>query len=121
LLRHTFISDHSRKAKLARQLYDHLRQKVPRDQWIPKTVWENFHGESGIPVPDSDKSRVLNLRLVDEHLSPYVKTDLNLFQLHMMDESVHIVIYRAQNGWLLTFDGVAEGPKPFGQNGFDTR
>jgi hypothetical protein len=121
LLRHTFISDHSRKAKLARLLYDDLRQKVPKDQWISKVTWESVHGEMGIPVPDTEKNKVLSLRLVDEHLSPYVKTDLNLFQLHMMDESVKMVVYRAQNGWLLTFDGVADGPKPFGQHGFDTR
>ncbi len=106
---------------MIRNLYEQLRNKVRKEHWIPAIEWESFRGHDGIPVPASDVQRTLNIRLQDEHLSPFVKTDLNLFQMHMLDESVKIVIYKASRGWLMTFDGVAEGPKPFGQDGYDTR
>lgn len=121
MYRYSFISENSRKSKSARHLYDHLRHKVPKEQWSESVEWESIHGSDGIPVPDSEKARVLSLRLLDEHLSPYVKTDLNLFQMHMMDDSMRVVVYKADHGWLLVFEGVTDGPKPFGQNGFDTR
>jgi hypothetical protein len=121
LLRYSFISENSRKAKYVKHLYDQLRSKVRREDWVATADWENIHGHDGIPVPQNDKTRALNLRLQDEHLSPYMKTDMNLFQMHMLDETVKIVIFRAQNGWLLTYEGVSEGPQPFGQNGYDTR
>lgn len=75
----------------------------------------------GVAVSQADKYRVLNLRLSEEHLSPYFKTDMNLFHMLMMDDTADMRIYKADKGWLFVFDGIPEGPKPFGQNGYDPR
>lgn len=119
MLKHGLIMEQSRKAKAARNVYDYLKQKVRTHE--PPIEWESIHGFDGIHVPDQDKYRVLNVRLHDEHMSPYLKTDMNLFQMLMMDESTDIVVYRADQGWLFVFDGVPQGPKPFGQSGYDMR
>lgn len=75
----------------------------------------------GIIVPPSEIRRFLNLKPVDEHLSPYIKTDLNLFQMHMLDDQVQIKVFKAPHGWLIEYDGVPSGPQPFGNAGYDTR
>lgn len=113
------IMEQSRKAKAARNVYDYLKQKVRIHE--PAIEWEQIHGFDGVRVPSQDRYRVLNVRLHDEHMSPYLKTDMNLFQMLMMDENTEITVFRADQGWLFVFDGVPQGPKPFGQSGFDMR
>ena len=121
MLHHGLITEQSRKAKAARNLYESLRHKVHTAQWLPELQWESLVAAEGIPVPTRERHKVLNLRFHDEHLSPYFKTDMNLFHMMMMDDSVDMSIYRAQAGWLFVFDGIPEGPKPFGQQGYDPR
>ncbi|MBX5436165.1 MAG: hypothetical protein IRZ33_02995 [Alicyclobacillaceae bacterium] len=117
---HAFVAEHSRKAKAVRGFYEHLRNKLKPEQW-ETTQWEAFRGFDGIRVPQGDKHRVLNIRLQDEHLSPYFKTDMNLFHMLMLDVSADMTIFRSDRGWLFEFDGVPSGPKPFGQMGYDPR
>lgn len=121
MLHHGLITEQSRKAKAARNLYDSLRHKVASETWLPAVEWETFTAVEGIPVPYRERHKVLNLRFHDEHLSPYFKTDMNLFHMMMMDDSVEMVVYRASPGWLFVFDGIPEGPQPFGQQGYDPR
>lgn len=116
-----FVSDQSRKAKAARNLYDYLKQKLKPEQWENPPDWEIVQGFEGIRVPQQEKHRVLNIRLHDEHMSPYFKTDMNLFHMLMLDDTAEVVVYRADHGWLFAFEGIPESPKPFGQLGFDTR
>jgi hypothetical protein len=118
---HGLILSASRKAKAARNLYEYLRQTVRREEWIPFVEWQSVHAVDGIRVPPHERYRVLNIRIHDEHLSPYFKTDMNLFHLLMIDDSVDVTVFRAEKGWLFVFDGVPSGPKPFGQQGYDTR
>ncbi|WP_051344075.1 hypothetical protein [Alicyclobacillus herbarius] len=121
MLKHGFVSDASRKAKASRHVYEYLKRKVARQDWIESVQWENIEGVEGIPVPEKERFRVINLRLHDEHLSPYFKTDMNLFQMLMLDDSVSIQLFRARKGWLYVFEGIPAGPKPFGKDGYDTR
>ncbi|MCL6598010.1 MAG: hypothetical protein K6T81_04650 [Alicyclobacillus macrosporangiidus] len=121
MLHYGLVLEQSRKAKSVRHLYEHLQHKVHRREWIPSIQIDSLFGENGIRVPPQERYRVLNLRLLDEHLSPYFKTNLNLFQMHMMDDKVEVTVYRAPKGWLFVFEDVPSGPKPFGQNGYDTR
>lgn len=118
---HGLITEQSRKAKVAKNVYEHLRQKVKTDEWIPTFQWESVVAIEGIPVPANEKARIFNIRIQDEHLSPYFKTDMNLFQMHMLDDNVEVSVFKAPQGWLFVYEGVAIGPKPFGQLGFDTR
>jgi hypothetical protein len=115
------ITEQSRKARAARGIYDYLKHRVKHAEWDPEIIVGDIHAISGISVPETDKNRVLNLKIHDEYLSPYFKTDMNLFHLLMMDDSVRIKVYRADKGWLFIFEGIPIGPKPFGQHGFDTR
>lgn len=119
MLKYGLILEQSRKAKAARNVYEYLRQRVK--QCEPAIELDNIQAVEGVRVPDQDKYRVLNVRLHDEHMSPYLKTDMNLFQMLMMDEGTEMMIYRADQGWLFVFEGVPQGPKPFGQSGFDMR
>ncbi|WDL99663.1 hypothetical protein JC200_23045 [Alicyclobacillus sp. ALC3] len=121
MLHHGLITEQSRKAKAARNLYESLRHKVHKTDWLPELQWDHVAAVEGVPVPIRERHKVLNLRLHDEHLSPYFKTDMNLFHMMMMDDDVEMTIYRAAPGWLFVFDGIPEGPKPFGQQGFDPR
>lgn len=121
MIHYGLITDQSRKAKAAKNLYESLRQKVDPSNWQPTAQWETYTGVDGIPVPQRERHKVLNLRLHDEHLSPYFKTDMNLFYMMMMDDSAEMVVFRAPPGWLFVFDGLPEGPKPFGQQGYDPR
>lgn len=116
------VTEQSRKAKAARSLYDYLRQKVKPIEWSKEVeINPEISGLDGIPVPVQDKYRILNLRFHEEHLSPYFKTDMNLFHMLMMDDSVNVTVFRCDRGWLFIFDGIPMGPKPFGQLGYDLR
>ncbi|MCL6547863.1 MAG: hypothetical protein K6T30_03020 [Alicyclobacillus sp.] len=117
---HAYVTDQSRKAKAVRGVYEHLKHKLKPQRW-ESVQWDTIRGYDGIRVPQNDKQRVLNIRLQDEHLSPYLKTDMNLFHLLMLDDSADIVLYRSDRGWLFVFEGVPAGPKPFGQMGYDPR
>ncbi|KPV43538.1 hypothetical protein [Alicyclobacillus ferrooxydans] len=121
MVRHWYVSEHSRKAKPLRQIYEQLRQKVDKQLWQADIQWENISAHDGIVVPKTEKHRLLNLKIQDEHLSPYSKTDMNLFQMHMLNDEVEITVFKAPHGWILMYNGVSEGPQPFGQMGYDTR
>lgn len=121
MVRHWYVSEHSRKAKLLRQIYEQLRQRVDKQQWVESFQWESVQAKDGIMAARQDKQKLLNLKIQDEHLSPYSKTDMNLFQMHMLNEEVEITVFKAPHGWILVYDGVSEGPRPFGQLGYDTR
>lgn len=117
-----WISAQSRKAKAVRNLYEFLRRVVKPEEWVPAIEWLTYRGVEGIRVPVSERYRVLNIRIHDEHLSPYFKTDMNLFHLLMIDDTVDVTLFRGEKGgWLFVFDGVPAGPKPFGGQGYDTR
>ena len=117
---HGFITDQSRKARAARSVYEYVRQRN-KGEFLENIEWNLLIGMEGVAVSQADKYRVLNLRLSEEHLSPYFKTDMNLFHMLMMDDTADMRIYKADKGWLFVFDGIPEGPKPFGQNGYDPR
>lgn len=119
-MHHGFIMEQSRKAKAVRSLYDYLRHrtKTPPTESIQ---WDTIEGIEGVHVPPNERHRVLNIRIQEEHLSPYLKTDMNLFHMLMLDDSVDVKLYKADRGWLFVFDGIPAGPQPFGQLGFDTR
>lgn len=119
-MHHGLILEQSRKAKAARAVYDSLRSRF-RGTPSAGIEWDTIQANDGIVVHQSDKYRVLNLRFQDEYLSPYFKTDMNLFHMMMMDDSASMSVYRADRGWLFVFEGIPDGPKPFGQNGFDMR
>lgn len=119
---HALILEQSRKAKVAKNLYDYLKQKVNHGEWTPELQWDVHEAVDGIHVPDRDRYKVLNVRLHEEHMSPYFKTDMNLFHMLMMDDTVDVTVYRTTpSGWLFVLDGIPEGPKPFGQQGYDPR
>ncbi|RIV17338.1 hypothetical protein D2Q93_15415 [Alicyclobacillaceae bacterium I2511] len=118
---HCLIMEQSRKAKAVRNLYEYLRQKAKKREGLLSYQWETFAGQEGLRVTIQDRFKALNLRVHDEYMSPYFKTDMNLFQLHMLDDTVDVAVYKTDSGWLLVYDGVPIGPKPFGQAGYDTR
>jgi hypothetical protein len=120
LAHHGFIMEQSRKAKAAKSVYDYLKQRA-KGAPVADVEWETIHGTEGVLVSAVDKHRVLNIRLQEEHLSPYFKTDMNLFHMLMLDDSATMTLYKGDHGWLLVFEGIPEGPQPFGQDGFDTR
>lgn len=115
-----YIMEQSRKAKATRNVYEYLKSHTKSPFLPPVTVVEHQLTD-GLPVPQQDKNRILNLRLHDEHLSPYFKSDMSLFHLLMLDDKVEMKIYRAESGWFLLMEGIQVQPKPFGQNGFDMR
>jgi hypothetical protein len=117
---YALITEASRKAKAAKQVYEYLRN-TNRKNLLPEQKIEEFVIREGVRVQQQDKHRILNLRLHDEHLSPYVKTDMNLFIMIMMDDKVDIQVYKAENGWMFLFDQVQNLPKPFGTQGYDMR
>jgi hypothetical protein len=121
LQQYCLVTEQSRKSRSAKQTYEAIRQKLHKSVHIPDGEWNGIKGRDGIQVPESDRFRVLNIRLHEEYLSPYFKTDMNLFQLHMLDENATMSMYRSDQGWLFVFEGVSALPRPFGQNGFDTR
>jgi hypothetical protein len=121
MLGHGLVLEQSRKYKAARGIYEHVRGKRPPEEPMIECEWEGVTGVDGVSVPFEDRVRVLNLRLHDEHMSPYFRTDMNLFHMLMVDEATEMRIYQTDGGWMFIFDGVPDGPQPFGNEGFDTR
>ncbi|AEJ43552.1 hypothetical protein [Alicyclobacillus acidocaldarius] len=119
-IHYVLVTDRSRKARSLRQLYETLVADRADAARLEVSIGE-IHGEGGIELRERDRHRVLGLRLQDEHMSPYCQTNMNLFQLLMLDECTEMSIYRAQRAWLLVFRGVASGPRPFGAQGYDLR
>lgn len=117
---HGLITDQSRKARAARSVYEYVRQRSKGER-LEDMEWNSIDATDGVAVHQSDKYRVLNLRLSEEHLSPFFKTDMNLFHMLMMDDTAEMSVYKADHGYLFVFDGIPDGPKPFGQNGYDLR
>lgn len=121
---HGLVLEQSRKFKAARSVYEHVRAKAKQLRTELESAsheWEDVAANEGVYVPMQDRSQVLNLRLHDEHLSPYFRTDMNLFHMLMVDEKTEMYIYHADNGWLFVFPDIPDGPQPFGSDGFDTR
>lgn len=118
---YSFVSEQSRKSHSVKNMYEYLKGRVNRGLWDKNTSWDSISGTDGIPVPEKDRHKIINLRLHDEHLSPYFKTSMNLFHMLMVDETAEIYLYKSNNGWLFTFDGVPQEPQPFGQSGYDMR
>ncbi|MBX6395195.1 MAG: hypothetical protein IRY98_05655 [Alicyclobacillaceae bacterium] len=116
---YVMITQASRKARAAREVYEYF--KARGGELLPPTKAGDIQGYDGVEVPAHERGRVLALRFHDEHLSPYMKSDMNLFHLLMLDEQVGVRIYRADRGWLFVFDGVQAAPKPFGPAGYDPR
>lgn len=114
------ITEQSRKAKSARAVYEAVRSRV-RGPIVPLGQVAGFTVTSGFRVPESERARILSLGLHDEHMSPYFKTDMNLFQLLMLDESIDMSMYKTQEGVLFVFEGLPTSPQPFGAQGHDPR
>ena len=119
-IHYVLVTDRSRKARSLRQLYETLVADRAGDARLEVSIGD-IRGQGGIELRERDRHRVLSLRLQDEHMSPYCHTNMNLFQLLMLDERTEMSIYRAQRAWLLVFRGVASGPRPFGTQGHDLR
>lgn len=117
---YVLVTDRSRKAKALRQLYEALVAGRADAATLEVSVGD-IRGQRGVEVRERDRHRVLNLRLQDEHMSPYFQTNMNLFQLLMLDEQTEMSLYRAHRAWLLVFRGVTSGPRPFGSQGYDLR
>jgi len=119
---YVFISPLSRKAKSTRAAYDYLRLHTQTVAALSNDLQNiPFECLEGYSVPVGERYRILNLRIQDEHYSPYVKSDMSLFHLLMMDDNVDMVMFRAENGWLITFEGIQALPQPFGNQGHDLR
>ncbi len=114
------FTEQSRKSKAAKALYELLRSRG-RAEPVTSDKLNEWPGQTGFQVPGSDRYRVLNLRFHDEHLSPYFKTDMNLFHLLMIDERTEIAVFKTNDGILFTFDGLPDNPQKFGLHGHDTR
>lgn len=117
---YVLVTDRSRKAKPVRQLYEAVLADRGEPASLEICIGE-IRGQGGVELTERQRQRVLSLRLQDEHMSPYFQTNMNLFQLLMLDERTEMSIYRAQRAWLLVFRGVATGPRPFGTQGYDLR
>lgn len=118
---YALVTEQSRKAKSTRNFYEYLLKIKQKQDFLPVEVIEGYILTDGIRVPVQDRHRVLNLKLHDEHLSPYFKSDMSLFHLLMIDEGAEMRLYRTELGWMFLLDGVQEAPKPFGNQGFDMR
>ena len=114
------VTEQSRKARAARSVYDYLKNRS-RGSQLPDERIAEWNATGGIGVGSADRFRVLDLRLHDEHLSPYFKTDMNLFHLLMLDDSTDIALFRVPEGTLFVFQGLPDSPQPFGVQGYDPR
>ena len=114
------ITEQSRKSKAAKSVFEAIRNK---SKALPMTDEKtlDFPVKSGYQVPAEDRLRILKLRLQDEHMSPYFKTNMNLFHLLMMDEKTEVYVYQAEHGILFVFEGLPNNPQPFGASGHDMR
>ncbi len=122
------FTEQSRKSKAARALFELLRTKgraepITADKMADKLADKRneWTVRTGFQVPGPERFRVLNLRFHDEHLSPYFKTDMNLFHLLMIDERTEIAVFKTDDGILFTFDGLPDSPQRFSLHGHDTR
>lgn len=116
------VMEQSRKARAVRHVYEYLRSKIKNSRLLEQEIeLSDVLGRDGIIIDASDMYRVLNVRLHDEHLSPYFQTNMNLFQMLMIDENSEVRLYRAEKGWLFVFEDLPPAPSPFGQSGFDMR
>jgi hypothetical protein len=120
-MNYALVLETSRKAKAAKHLYESLKHHNRNRKIVGEEIVGDFTVRDGIHIRQEDRFRVLNLRLQDEHLSPYFKSDMNLFQLLMIDETADMRVFRTDHGWLFVFEGVPTGPKPFGVQGHDLR
>ncbi|MCY0877088.1 MAG: hypothetical protein OWT28_12590 [Firmicutes bacterium] len=120
MLRFGLLTDQSRKSKAARLLYEHVRTK---GKATPTTATQvgPWPVQAGYDLATTDRARVVDLRLHEEHMSPYFKTDMNLFHLLMLDDKIEMAIYKTSEGILLAFEGLPENPEPFGAHGHDMR
>ncbi|WP_311794471.1 hypothetical protein [Alicyclobacillus acidiphilus] len=118
---YALVLEASRKSKAIRHVYEVLRARNKSPLAEPSIQFGDIVGIDGIRVDPQERYRILNLRIHDEHLSPYFHTNMNLFQMLMIDEETEMNLYRGDRGWLLAFAGLSSGPQPFGQNGFDLR
>jgi len=114
------FTEQSRKARAAKSLFEMLRTKGRAEPIAAGKLLE-WTVQSGFQVPGSERFRVLNLRFHDEHLSPYFKTDMNLFHLLMLDEQTDIAVLKTDDGILFTFEGLPDTPQKFSLHGHDTR
>ncbi len=119
-MHYALVTEHSRKARAARSIYEFMRSKSGAETIICDMLLD-WAAMSGYRVPTSERSRVISLRFHDEHLSPYFKTDMNLFHLLMIDEEADISIFKTELGILFTFEGVPDNPLRAGQSGHDMR
>lgn len=120
-MNYALILDASRKAKAAKQVYEYLRNNY-KGELLPEQKVEGYTIREGIPaLQTQEKHRILGLRLNDEHLSPYMKTDMNLFHLLMLDDRINIQMYKAENGWMIVLEDIQDLPEPFGTQGYDMR
>ena len=114
------VTDQSRKAKQAKAFYEYVRTKT-RSEVLSVTQVVELPVFGGFRLLRGDRHRVVNLRLMDEHLSPYFRTDMNLFHLLMIDDNIDMSIFKSQDGILFVFEGLPNSPQPFGAHGYDPR
>lgn len=114
------LTEQSRKARAAKGLYEYLRHKA-KGRTLDDSQIAEYLAIGGLAVASGDRFRVLELRLHDEHLSPYFKTDMNLFHLLMLDNAVDMSVWKTPEGTLFLFEGLRESPEPFGSMGHDVR
>jgi hypothetical protein len=114
------ITQQSRKAKAAKTLYESLRKKSRPAQPTVEAV-ADIPVSDGIQISEAEHGRILALKLQEEHLSPYFRTDMNLFHLLMLERATSMQMFRADRGILIVFEGVPSSPKPFGTSGHDLR
>ncbi len=114
------ITEQSRKAKATRSFFESIRNRGKATPMHDEKILD-FVVTSGFQVPAEERTRILKLRLHDEHMSPYFKTNMNLFHLLMIDENTEAYVYQAEQGILFVFEGLPNNPQPFGVSGHDMR
>jgi len=119
-MRFGLVMDQSRKAKAAKHLYDFVRTKT-KAKPLQDDLVATWPVQSGLQLLAGDRFRVLDLHLHEEHMSPYFKTDMNLFHMLMLDDTIEMSLYRASEGILFVFEGLPDNPQPFGSHGHDPR
>lgn len=120
MIHYGLITDQSRKSKAARAVYETARVRA-KGQAVPLGEVAGIPVPTGFSILETDRRKVLDIRLQDEHMSPYFKTDMNLFHLLMLDETTEMTICKVPDGVLILFNGLPDNPKPFGAHGHDTR
>lgn len=119
-MRFGLITEQSRKSRAAKSLFEYIRSR-PSSTALNDDMIATWPVQSGVHVGIGDRFRIVDLKLHEEHLSPYFKTDMNLFHLLMLDDKADMSIYRTPEGILFAFEGLPESPEPFGARRFDTR